>query len=123
MRNILLVLAFVVPACAAPVSPPKGLSDVDRAIIRGNNKHLLTWDQQQARKGKPVYKLDGVVIGEGPAGIAQLYQLIDLMPKGESIVIGPYLSGENGEKYPFDTAELYREANKRGISVLMPKAR
>ena len=121
----IVLLAGLLGACTAGLQV-EGISAADRAAILGTSKHLLTFGpptKAESDAHRTVYHMDSVALGEGAAGLKAVHEIIGEMPAGSSVELGTYISGENGDHYPFDVPELVGFAKKHAVAVLVPSAR
>jgi|GEM_PF-4394245 len=112
-RSLLLLVAILAASCAQETGVATGQASTYR----------LTWVAEGGRAELTEYFLDGQGLGRGTSGLAALRNRIDKMPRGSKVVIGHYISGEDGRTYPFDLAEFRGWTDARGVMLLVPSAR
>ena len=97
-------------------------TEKDRKILEVKS-HRLDWKNYDGT-GDPLkaeYYLDGIKLGTGEKGVAELKRLIARMPKGSDVDVLPYYEGRR--PYPFDKSELQKYCDKHGVSLGIPIAK
>jgi len=126
MKSIIIFLSalcLLCIGCTVETKPKTGVnSELDDKILK-TRSHKLDWTGHDpgGDQSKAEYSLDGLELGVGKKGIAELKRLIAKMPKGSDVYIVPYYGGK--DPYPFDTTELRRYAKEHGVFLGIPKAK
>jgi hypothetical protein len=114
-KMLRMKLEALSPGATRPAEP----AGKDRKILAVKS-HRLDWKNYDGT-GDPLkaeYYLDGIKLGTGEKGVAELKRLIAKMTKGSDIDVVPYYEGKR--PYPFEKKELQEYCDKHGVSLGIP---